>query len=485
MQVLFESKTSREPRVSFVLLDWSCRDSFHILRFLNEQTIPREQYEILWLEYYSRRAPQIQSALDERFGHGQPPPVDQWIALDIPEGICHHKHLMYNVGIVKSRGRIVSLCDSDVLLRPTFVESILKAFAADGNIALHLDEVRNADRKFYPFNQPTVHELLGRGCLNWRDDKTTGLWDTVDPLHTRNYGACMCARREDIIAIGGADEYIDYLGHICGPYELTFRLVNAGKREVWHQEEFLYHTWHPGTDGRGNHLGPHDGRNMSTTALEIIRSGRIRPLVENSAIRMLRAKSEIAYVRPEEILIPDREIWRWSFERLRSVSTRTVAESLTLGRRFRPGVMLAALKTTLMQVIQKIRSRMSPAGGSAPSAVMEKSLFDKVYLAVVFALRMWRNNEYAIHACEQIVGRLIGGRAPAVAIYGEGPLAEVLRALLRGTPVRLDGIYGESSLGGLKGYSGPVVVAALTGVIERMSALESIGIPRQNILRIQ
>ena len=65
--------------------------------------------------------------------------------------------------------------------------------------------------------------------------KTTGLLDNVDPLHTRNYGACMSALREDLLKIGGADEHIDYLEHICGPYEMTFRLVNAGKREVWYR----------------------------------------------------------------------------------------------------------------------------------------------------------------------------------------------------------------------------------------------------------
>src|SRR4030043_18698 len=68
---------------------------------------------------------------------------------------------------------------------------------------------------------------------------------------------------------------------------MTFRLVNAGKKEVWHQEEFIYHTWHPGTDGMGNYLGPHDGRNVSTTALKARITGRVMPLVENPAIRML------------------------------------------------------------------------------------------------------------------------------------------------------------------------------------------------------
>ena len=98
----------------------------------------------------------------------------------------------------------------------------------------------------------------------------------------------MAALREDLIGIGGADEHVDYLGHICGPYDMTFRLVNFGKRELWSPEEFLYHVWHPGQAGDKNYLGPHDGKHMSTTALEARATGRIFPLVENPAIRLLR-----------------------------------------------------------------------------------------------------------------------------------------------------------------------------------------------------
>jgi hypothetical protein len=40
----------------------------------------------------------------------------------------------------------------------------------------------------------------------------------------------MAARRRGLLAIGGADEHIDYLGYMCGPYELTFRLMNYQAR---------------------------------------------------------------------------------------------------------------------------------------------------------------------------------------------------------------------------------------------------------------
>jgi hypothetical protein len=195
---------------------------------------------------------------------------------------------MYNVGLVLARGEVVVFCDSDAMVRERFIESVVTAFAADERRVLHLDQFRNVRQDLYPFRYPPFEEVLGPGCINNVGGRPRGLVDTADPLHNRNYGACMAARRADLIAIGGADEHLDYLGHICGPYEMTFRLINAGAAELWHPTEFLYHTWHPGQAGDGNYLGPHDGRHMSTTALDALITTRTLPFVENRAVAAMR-----------------------------------------------------------------------------------------------------------------------------------------------------------------------------------------------------
>jgi hypothetical protein len=279
---------TKSPKVSFILLDWSCRESFHSLDYLAEQTVDRDDYEIIWIEFYQRRAAELEKKLADYITRGRPAPIDLWTIIGMERSSYYHKHLMYNIGIVQSRGDILVICDSDAMFPPNFVETVVTAFQENPDSVIHFDEVRNAREDFYPFNYPSFEELLGAGVINWRDGKTTGLWDMADPLHTRNYGACFCAGRADLIAIGGADEHLDYLGHVCGPYELTFRLINKGLSEIWHDEVFLYHTWHPGSDGDFNYIGPHDGRHMSTTALAIRETRRVMPLVENATIRGLR-----------------------------------------------------------------------------------------------------------------------------------------------------------------------------------------------------
>lgn len=267
------------PRLSLILLDWSVRDSFHLLHYLREQSVERQAFEVVLVEYYDHVSTTIGDLADM---------VDTWVLLEMPGECIYHKHLMYNVGIALARGQVVTICDSDAMARESFLSTILACFDDDPHLVLHLDQFRNVRRDMYPFNYPSFEEVLREGCINNVAGKTKGILDLEDPMHSRNYGACMCARREDVIAIGGADEDISYLGHVCGPYDLTFRLMNWGRRMVWHTEEYLYHTWHPGSGGVNNYCGPHDGKNMSTTAFQALVTGRVLPLKENQAIGLLR-----------------------------------------------------------------------------------------------------------------------------------------------------------------------------------------------------
>lgn len=314
MKFIKKSRRKR-PLVSLVLLDWSVRESFHLFHYLEKQVVDREDFEVIVIEYYSRVSEALRKFEDQ---------VDTWITLEIPETCYYHKHLMYNVGIVVANGSILMIGDSDAMVKETFISTIAKRFREDPNIVFHIDQFRNGRRDFYPFNYPTFEQVLGDGCINNVNGKTAGILNNEDPIHSRNYGSCMCALRSDLIAIGGADMHLDYLGHICGPYEMTFRLVNFGRREVWDMDEFMFHTWHPGQAGADNYLGPHDGRHMSSAALEAITSHRILPLEENEAIRLLRTGEASLPEDVIDLLIDPRDFTRWDRETLAQGRTHQV-----------------------------------------------------------------------------------------------------------------------------------------------------------------
>jgi hypothetical protein len=70
---------------------------------------------------------------------------------------------MYNVGIIASTAKIVTFCDSDGIVSKNFVASIIESFDQDRNIVLHMDQVRNGEEKYYPFNYPSLEEVITRG----------------------------------------------------------------------------------------------------------------------------------------------------------------------------------------------------------------------------------------------------------------------------------------------------------------------------------
>ena len=94
MEVLFEHKLSQQPTVSIILLDWSVRESLHILDYLEHQDVPRDSFEVIWVEYYSRRQKDIELRLNKSAAFGEYPIIDKWIVMNMPRDVYYHKHLM-------------------------------------------------------------------------------------------------------------------------------------------------------------------------------------------------------------------------------------------------------------------------------------------------------------------------------------------------------------------------------------------------------
>jgi hypothetical protein len=302
-------------RLSVILIDWRVRESFHSLHYLQRQTLARSEYEILWLEFYRHKPPRLLDWCGR--GPGGAALIDKWLVAGYPDECLYHKHRLYNLGLLLAQGRHCVICDSDAIFMPQFLAKTLDALehpkprderSESRGRVVHLDQVRNICRSLYPFRYPGVGQVLGRGVRNWRGHTTAGLLPQADRVHACNYGACMAAPRQALLDIGGADEHPGYLGYVCGPYEMTFRLRHHGLEEHWLEDEFLYHTWHPNASG-GNqeYHGPHDGAFVSLHALEAHALGRVLPLVENPWIA--RARHGVALGRDDLLQALAGEPW--------------------------------------------------------------------------------------------------------------------------------------------------------------------------------
>ena len=505
-------------RVSIVLIDWSCRESFHALDYLNDQTVDRDAYEIIWIEYYKRREPEIMRRITGPQKEACPA-LDSYVIMEMPRSLCYHKHLMYNLGIVLASGDLVCIADSDALFRPTFVESVIRTFEENEDIVLHYDQVRNNDRRFWPFRRPYFDDVTSLGCINWVNGRPLGLVDTIDPLHTKNYGACMCARRDDLIAIGGADLHRDYLGHICGPYELTFRLRNFGRRELWHQSEWLYHVWHPGQGGDGNYVGPHDGRHMSATALKRLESSDWRPHVESPAVARIREGKSVKEAELVEALVPPDEIQHWeaperntvkrhydiggrridTFEQREAGTAPSNRSPPILGIRFkrRSYLWLVPLMIELVWEQLLVKYRVPTRLPSGPGIGKLRIPFQRTRSFVHFLRRQLAYNRDGLKVCWRHLcyANQIGARD--LVLYGDGTAARILCTLSRFLPVRIRGIcpfcptdapsrYGKplKRIDELPGSPETVLCASFTDTASLTQELARAGVETERIMAL-
>ena len=264
------------PRLSIILLDWGCRERFTTLDWLQQQDVPNDQYELIWVEVYDRVVDEVMMKANIVITCGQ-------------QGI-YHKHIGYNAGLLHARGELVCVCDSDAVFPPDFVRCVFRSFQMeDGGSAVPLVLMHYEWRTslLYPDGLTDTETLKDHARWQW--------WPLIV-----NEGACMTVRRADAIRFGGFDEHPSYRGYMCGPYDLGWRLINAGLPELWHDPSVaLWHFAHPdpiGTNGQRPSLKqllekayPHiDGHAL--TAVEAFSTGRFQPLRENPEIWALRMR---------------------------------------------------------------------------------------------------------------------------------------------------------------------------------------------------
>ncbi|MEZ0373075.1 MAG: glycosyltransferase [Candidatus Sericytochromatia bacterium] len=318
--------TGPKPKVSMILLDWECREYFQALAWLKEQDVPREDYELIWVELFLRVSPEAMAGADVVVTCGQ-------------QGI-YHKHRGYNVGLLLARGDIITVCDSDAVFPREFIRSLIEAFESDQRpepMPLVLMHNEGRSPELYPEDFNQIEKL---NAYEWTD-----LWP--------NAGACMSVRKRDAIFFGGFDEHPSYQGYICGPYDLAWRLINAGVPQRWHDSVFLWHFAHPHANQADNteewneitiaHIEHH-----AATSVALFSHGRIQPLLENPIIKSRRLEERVigskyerryAWYNPAKlplVLPPDEEagpqaMWRKPVpEQDASVEPGPDAKDLTL-----------------------------------------------------------------------------------------------------------------------------------------------------------
>ena len=153
-------------------------------------------------------------------------------------------HAAANAALLRARGEVVTLCDGALVLPEHFAESIVASFD-DGQGTL---------------SRPLLlqHRVAGHDA---------------DP----RLAACLSMRRIDALRLGGLDEHESFAAPAGAPFELGWRLLNAGIEAGWHPRVTL-------------ELERPAARDADTVAAatEALRSGRLLPRLENPQVQAAR-----------------------------------------------------------------------------------------------------------------------------------------------------------------------------------------------------
>lgn len=210
-------KPSALSKISVIMGDASFRERFHLIDCLYQQTLPQEKYESIWVEYYDKVPAVLRN---QRSLHV--------ITLNHKEN-PYHMSACFNEGIRQSTGELIVIPDADVVVQPTFLETIWKEHEKCEELVMYLQ------RWDEPQSQHTG------------DVSVEHLKQVCRFTNLTNYGGCLTVRKKWLIEVNGYEEDPVFAGLSANAMDLYTRFKNFGLHIKWHPTEQVYHLWHPKT----------------------------------------------------------------------------------------------------------------------------------------------------------------------------------------------------------------------------------------------
>lgn len=213
---LKESKNM--PKISVVMVDGSFRESFHSVDFFGNQTFAKDEYELLWVEYYDKINPVLAEKISK---------YNNFRVITLKEKGTYHSSYCFNAGISASRGELLVIPDADQAAESNFLEQVWKAHQANDKLAVYIYRHDEPQKRHI---RRIAIEHLRKACLL---------------MNPKNYGGCLTVRKKWLSEINGYEEHPVFgTGDHANGLDVYTRLKNLGLCIMWHSKLKLYHPWH-------------------------------------------------------------------------------------------------------------------------------------------------------------------------------------------------------------------------------------------------
>jgi cellulose synthase/poly-beta-1,6-N-acetylglucosamine synthase-like glycosyltransferase len=211
-------------KISVIMADAGFGERFHTIDFLNHQTLAKEKYELIWVEYYSG----VKEELRKKEGV-------KIFTLNRTER-PYHMAYCFNEGIKQSEGDLIVIMNADQVVGPTFLETIWREHEKCPDLAMYLQR----------WNEPREHHT---GDISLQHLKKVCRY-----TNPRNYGGCLTVRKKWLLKVNGYEQHPIFAGLHALAMEMYTRLKNLGLHVKWHPHERIYHPWHPGLWSHRNRM---------------------------------------------------------------------------------------------------------------------------------------------------------------------------------------------------------------------------------------
>jgi len=209
------------PAISVIMIDGLFRESFHAVDFFATQTLPPDNFELLWVEYYDKINPKLKKTLA---------PHDHFRSVMLGREGVYHSSYCFNAGIRESRGDLLVIPDADVVVEKTFLEEVWKEHQANEKLVMYIHRYNEPHGEHDP--EPNLDRLKIKCRLT----------------NPANYGGCLTVRKKWLLEINGYEQHpVFATGDHANGRDVYTRLKNLGLHVQWHPELKLYHPWHEGT----------------------------------------------------------------------------------------------------------------------------------------------------------------------------------------------------------------------------------------------